>query len=229
MAVIVPSRGRPRNIEALIEAWGETWVGDNTTARLIVAIDTDDPEFDRYIKPADTPSWVDVWWMEPRRRLGGTLNYIASFAAERFGFVGFMGDDHRPRTNSWDFLVEEAMKDTPGGVVYGDDLIQHAALPTAVFLDSRIVSTLGYFVPPGATHLYLDNYWKLLGEQLGTLRYLPDVVIEHVHPIAGRPDLWDAGYAEVNSDAMYDADHAVFQEWVAFQMPDAIAKIKAAL
>jgi hypothetical protein len=225
MAVIVPSRGRPQNVEALIEAWGDTWDGNNTTATLIVAIDTDDPEFENYPHPGNVPSWVKVHH-GPRRRLGGTLNHLAPFTAERYDVVGFMGDDHRPRTGGWDFDIERAM--VPGGVVYGNDLIHGSNLPTAVFMDSRIVRTLGWFVIPGMTHLFMDNLWKTLGEQLGTLRYLPDVIIEHVHPIAGKAE-WDAGYVECNTPDIWQHDEALYREWVAFQMPADIAKIRAAL
>lgn len=225
MVCIVPSRGRPGNIAALLEAWADT-LSDGGFMTLAVAVDDDDPHLDEYRKVmTGAPRWAGLW-IDERRRLGGTLNHLAPMLAGINGSVGFMGDDHRPRTKDWDKTIAEAC--VRGAVVYGNDLIQGSALPTAVFLDSTIVRTLGYFVPPGATHLYLDNYWKLLGERLGTLRYLPEVVIEHVHPIAGKA-AWDDGYAEVNSDEMYDADRAVFNEWVAFQMPEAIAKIRQAV
>lgn len=224
MAVIVPSRGRPQNIDALIDSWGCTWTGDNTTANLLVAVDNDDPTLDEY-RRIDLPSWAKMV-EAPRLRLGGTLNFLTPHLAAMFDVVGFMGDDHRPRTAGWDFDIERYM--VPNGVVYGNDLIQGANLPTAVFMDSRIVRALGWFVIPGMVHLFMDNLWKTLGEQLGTLRYLPDVVIEHVHPIAGKAE-WDDGYREANDGAVWEHDEALYKEWIAFQMPTDIARIKAAL
>lgn len=222
MAVIVPSRGRPGNIVRLMEQWQLT----GAEARLHVMIDEDDPEVGNYLEALQpNVNWMDTW-IGPRRRLGGSLNHVAPILVNDYDVVGFMGDDHRPRSVDWDVAIGRAM--VPGGVVYGNDLIQGAVLPTAVFMDSRIVRTLGYFVPPGAVHLFLDNYWKLIGEQLGTLRYLSDVVIEHVHPIAGKAE-WDDGYREVNAGDVWEHDEQVFKEWVAFQMPDAIAAIRAAL
>jgi hypothetical protein len=221
IAVIVPSRGRPQNIAQLIEAWSKSAPG---TAQLHVVVDDDDPceqDYTRLQMPVN-----GVLHVIERRRLGGTLNHLAPIVAEHAAIVGFMGDDHRPRTIGWPTRVAAAM--CGGGVVYGDDLIQGPALPTAVFLDAEIVRTLGYFVLPGQIHLFMDNYWKTLGEQLGTLRYLPDVVIEHVHPLAGKAK-WDDGYTQANSAANWDNDELVYKEWMAYQMPADVAKIRAAL
>lgn len=219
MAVIVPSRGRPQNVVALIEAWSAP------EAALIICVDEDDPEFPAY-EAIERPAGAFLLTSRIRMRLGEWLNAAIPLAATQHDIVGFMGDDHRPRSDEWDFHVIEAM--VPGGVVYGNDLIQGANLPTAVFMDSRIVRTLGWFVIPGMTHLFMDNLWKTLGEQLGTLRYLPDVIIEHVHPLKF-PELHDVGYAEANAPEVWQHDKAIYDEWVAFQMPVDIAKIRAAL
>ena len=67
-------------------------------------------------------------------------------------------------------------------------------------------------VPRGLVHLYVDDYWRTLGERLGTLRYLDDVNIQHLHPTAGTaPE--DDGYASVNSSERYAADHARYAEF----------------
>lgn len=218
---LVPSRGRPHNIAALLDAWASTSTGD---ADLLVAVDDDDVMVDQYLE-LERPEFADIY-VGPRRRLGGTLNELAPIVARTYRGVGFMGDDHRPRSRGWDAMLLENL--TAGAVIYGDDLIQGAALPTAVLLESSIVRTLGYFVPTGMLHLWLDNYWKELGTRLGTLRYLPSVVIEHVHPIAGRAE-WDAGYAENNSDATWNADEARFRQYVATELDAAIAAIRSTI
>lgn len=234
MAVIVPSRGRPQNVARLIQAWVDT----ETTAELVVAVDADDPTLDEYTRAlVGTPVHVDMV-VGPRRRLGGTLNELAPYYAglpwkdyfqrPACDVIGFMGDDHVPRTLGWDHAVQMASNVDGRAVVYCNDLIQGAALPTAVFLGSTIVRALGYFVPPGAVHLYLDNFWLLLGQKLGTLRYLPDVIIEHMHPLAGRAE-WDERYAEVNTDELYASDRLIFEAWQRDEMPAALARVRAEL
>jgi hypothetical protein len=125
----------------------------------------------------------------------------------------FMGDDHRPRTLGWDqTLLYAATTDGAGpGIAYGNDLLQGANLPTQVCIDARIVELLGNMAPPQLTHLYVDNYWKALGEGAGCLRYCHNVVIEHMHPVAGKAAM-DAGYERVNSGEMYARDESALRE-----------------
>lgn len=222
LAVIVPSRGRPQNVVDLVEAWAETRTADS---RLFVFIDDDDETVDDYLTPEQLPSWAQIH-RGPRRRLGGTLNYAAPQLAMMHPIVGFMGDDHRPRTRGWDTRIEMACTDL--GVVYGNDLFQRQALPTAVFMDSRIVARAGWFVLPGMVHLFMDNLWKRIGEELGTLTYLDDVVIEHVHPAAGKGE-WDAGYTEVNSGHVWSHDEAIYVDWREHAMAGDIQRIRTGL
>lgn len=229
IACIVPSRGRPGNIDELIEAWQSTITIDafgDAFMQLYVYVDDDDPAIEGY-KMIPMPRWA-VLRIGPRLRLGGTLNEAVKILGDITASVGFMGDDHRPRTVGWDRRIAEALDARPLGVAYGNDLIQGKMLPTAVFMDSRIVRTLGWMVYPGMTHLFFDNLWKRLGEELGTLTYLDDVVIEHCHPLAGKAE-WDDGYAEVNSDATWDHDQLLYVEWLQQHMADDVKRLKAVL
>jgi hypothetical protein len=187
LIVIVPSRGRPDNIAALRDCWAET---ASPQARLVVALDEDDPELPRYLEQAGRDTIVG-----PRLRLGGTLNALAPVMAGRADVIGFCGDDHRPRTMGWVERIVDELDQMRTGIVYGNDLIQGENLPTAAFMTSDIINALGYMCPLGLTHMFLDNAWKAWGEGIRRLRYLPDVVIEHVHPLAGMVQS-DSGYEE---------------------------------
>lgn len=224
LLIIVPSRGRPENIDRLAKAFAGT-----TCVELLVAIDDDDPEAAEYRRVAINHG--ALWLVRDiRRRLVGTLNHIATAeAAKSYRYVGFMGDDHLPRTPGWDVEYIRALDQVgPGGIVYGDDKIQGPNLPTHVAMDRRIVDVLGYMAPPCLVHMCADNFWRDLGDQLGTLRYLPDVVVEHLHPIA-LTSAWDDRYAEVNAPAVMEADWAAYERWCADEMPSAVATLKGAL
>jgi hypothetical protein len=138
-----------------------------------------------------------------------------------------MGDDHVPRTAGWDATIVAHLDDPKEPrITYGDDLLQGANLPTAVFLQSKTVRALGYMCPPGMVHLYLDNFWKTLGEHLGTLGYLPEVVIEHLHPAAGKAAM-DAGYREANA---VNQDHSDRQAWLNFEkygLQEAVQRVRS--
>lgn len=221
MLVIVPSRGRPENIADLVESWKAT----RTYAELLVAVDSDDEMLERYELVMETaPSWATIH-VAPRKRMAPTLNDRAMESVERYDVIGFMGDDHRPRTHAWDRRFAGAIAAMGGtGVVYGNDLIQGVNLPTAVWMSSCIVETLGYMVPPGLIHLFADDSWKAWGNGIGRLAYLSDVIVEHLHPIAQKSE-WDDTYKECNSGEVWGADEITFRAYMEMTYQTDINKI----
>jgi hypothetical protein len=207
-AILVPTRNRPHNIVALMNSLEKT----NTKSTLIVIVDTDDSMLDEYNKLD-----VRLHLVEPGvRGMAHPLNSCASslIANEDFDNFFFLGDDHRPRTNGWDLIWEQTLCELGTGLVYGDDLLQGINLPTAVGMTADIVRSLDGMVPKGFAHLYLDNFWLRLGQDLNAIRYLPETIIEHLHPIAGKVG-WDQGYQEVNSSAVVSSDQQAFNDYIA--------------
>lgn len=224
LVVIVPSRGRPRRLAELAQDFAAT-VGPE--ARMVVAVDDDDPELAAY---KQLPIWNSPQFelrVGPRLRLGGTLNAIAAGLVGQCKAIGFMGDDHRPRTKDWALEVLTEMMFPRSAIVYGDDKLQGEQLPTAVFIRPLVIHALGWMALPGLTHLYIDNVWGEIGRAAGVLRYMPHVVIEHMHPAAGKA-LSDATYAEANAPAVDAADKAVFERWRADGLAADVERLRAA-
>lgn len=197
--LLIPTRGRPQKAQASWEAAqlraGSPWTD------VMVVVDADDP--DTYSVPAATVS-------SEGGGMGPPLNAAAKHMADRFDIVGFIGDDHMVRTDGWDLRIEEALA-TPG-MAYGNDLARQD-IPTQIFMSTSIYRALGWMALPGAKHLYLDDTWAELGRRTGCLRYLDDVIIEHMHPTLGKATT-DAGYQRVNAPSMYAHDNAIYREWI---------------
>lgn len=179
---IVPSRGRNTNHKEVVKSFKETAI----ISDLCVGLDDDDEH--NYEK-------IDgvIYEINPSLRMNGTLNLIANKYADKYEYIYFMGDDHRPRSFGWDSRLVEPLKNFPG-VSFGNDLLKKGDLPTAAMMTSQIVKKLGFFSPPILKHFYLDNFWKDLGLALNNLNYLDDVIIEHMHPVAKKSKL-DATYS----------------------------------
>lgn len=224
LTILVPTRGRPANLARLWQGFRDTCEYET---RLVALVDSDDPELSGYQaiyrQLKDEPMFR--MGIGPRLRLGPTLNVAAPKWAARSDAVGFMGDDHLPRTVGWDGRYLTTLKNLGTGLVYGNDLIQGQALPTQVAMTSDIILATGHMVPVGLVHLYADNAWLALGQALNSIVYLPEVTVEHLHPIAGRAQ-WDAGYAEANTDARSDADRAVFERWREHELPLWVQQIR---
>jgi hypothetical protein len=216
LTVLVPTRGRPHNAARLQQAFAATCRADT---RLIFGVDVDDP---------DLPVYREVGVVQVVDPAGpgmvGALNQMAATHADQALNLGFLGDDHCPRTEGWDAVLCEEMKENLGGIAYGNDLVHGPNLPTAVILDARIPLTLGYMAPPTLRHLYVDNVWRDWGVRLKKIAYRYDVVIEHIHPLVGKADN-DARYDAVNSGEMFDHDRDAYQAYVRDQLDVDIARL----
>jgi hypothetical protein len=231
LVMLVPSRSRPDNIRHLLKAC-ESTVRDSGTL-IVVRVDDDDPRLEEYLQVGN--EWTDrAPWVRfevgPRLKLGPTLNTMAEYWCDSTYAIGFMGDDHRPRSDGWDSYFQLVLRKYPNGygMVYGNDGLQCEKLPTAIVMTSNIPKTLGYFSIPGAIHLYLDNGWLTLGKRLKAITYLPRVVIEHVHPSAGKA-LVDDLYVEVNSRKMLDHDWGVYEKWAVENLENDVRTVQKRL
>lgn len=221
LMVLCPSRGRPDEAFATYQSFLANRTESSTFLRFV--IDNDDPEFERY---TNLP-----FQALPAERTGNmvkALNSAALDAAPYYDIIGFIGDDHRFRTKGWDLRIAEEIESMGAGFVYADDLAQRANLPTQVFISSKIIQSLGWMGLPSCTHLYIDNAWKVLGQNLDRLHYLPDVVIEHLHPAYGKGS-WDEGHVRVNTGEMYNHDSLAFEAWMRSTARDDIARVRAIL
>lgn len=221
LVVLVPSRGRPEAAGALIQAFRDSCTADTV---LCFVVDDSDPTGNEYVSLTGDRVAVAI---TPSNTMVEALNMAAVDHISRDVFaIGFMGDDHRPRTVGWDTAYLEALRDLGTGIVYGDDLLQGEQLPTQVAMTADIVQALGYMAPPDLVHLFVDNFWKDLGRAAGCLRYLPDVVVEHLHPIAGKAD-WDEGHTRVNDQSVYAADAKAYHTYRETGFTADVAKIQA--
>lgn len=212
LLTIVPTRGRPDNAVRLYNAFHQTAGGESD---LLFVLDADDVTIPRYYELVRRPgAELMILSASDQHGLPRALNMAAHANWDRYRCLAFMGDDHLPRTPLWDVTyVRTVLEDLAGaGVVYGNDLIQGPNIPTQVCMSANIPRTLGYLCPPGFRHLFLDNVWKLWGEGIGRLRYLPDVVVEHLHPVAGKAE-WDDRYRAVNSDEVHDWDREAWHQY----------------
>ena len=218
LLMIVPSRGRPANLDGLVQAWRETTSGD---ADLVVALDDDDPQLYQY--NAHRVAMVAVG---PRQSFVEWTNEIAVGNTDRYRFVGTMGDDHRPRTPRWDELLCSSLDSIGSGVAYGDDRASLPVVPSAAIVSSDIVARLGFLLPPVLAHHNSEAFLQALGADLGRAVFVPEVVVEHVHYTTGRASI-DHTYLERANDI--DADREHYHAFMAEEWPKLLGELAAGL
>lgn len=200
--VILPTRSRPDKAAEAVELLQK----NSVISDICVAIDDDQSELYPRLDGV-------IYEVNPRLRMNGTLNLVATKYADKYKTIFFLGDDHHVRTKAWDEKLYRPIKKRGYGLSYGDDRLQGKNLATAVMMSTNIIRILGYMAPPKLIHLYMDNFWMNLGQALQCLDYAPEAVIEHMHYLAGK-STQDAQYAEVNSDEMYKTDRETYLEYV---------------
>lgn len=229
LAMVVPSRGRPESVHKQAEAWQATRaVGQ---ADLVWAIDADDSTFLEYERAIASYPWM-AWSVRPEwepmvTKLNTVAVGYATYKGEGAGWdmVGFMGDDHLPRTENWFGILIQAQRWYGSGIFYGRDGLQDIRLPTWWAMSSDVIRELGSMVPSAVDHLYCDNTVEALGRAARALFFLPSLLIEHMHPAADKAE-WDEGYKRVNRPEQYEQDRLAFLRWLAAGRATDAAKIR---
>ncbi len=222
LLLVVPSRGRPRNIARLLDSVRETARLDT---RLHVAVDEDDetlPQYEAVMARAGRDG--DRLETGPRKGLCARTNEVALGRAGEFPFLASLGDDHVPRTPGWDEALVRAITGMGGtGFAWPWDGTSET-VPEACVMSSGIVAALGWMCLPGLEHWYGDNVWADLGKGAGCIAHLRAVAVDHVHPRA-RKAAGDATYA--GNGKSLEADRAAYCAWRASGMAADVATVLA--
>ena len=230
-AWIVPSARRPHNARELAAAWESA--ATSLSTGLILAVDDDDPDLPGYEQVAVDHPWITLAVIQDSpHQIGPILNQVARDLLDLDtgpppDLIGFMGDDHRPRTLHWDRELAAALaRDL--GVAYGNDLNQAEKLPTACLISAPVVAALGYLVPPGLDHLYLDDFWLQLGCATH-LAYRPGVIIEHLHPTVGKAEFDQLYAAKGMNPDLFQRDGEAYRRYLGSQEWEQVRNRLAAL
>jgi hypothetical protein len=214
--IIVPTRNR----NTQHKEFAETFLENSSASDLIFVLDQDNEKtYDRL------PGVQYEIHNTQTRGLCEPLNHTAVAYADQYRYIGFMGDDSRPRTAGWDQLMLDEMQKKPLSVAYGNDLLQGEKLPTAVLMASVIIQKLGFMAPPTLKHQWSDLFWVDLGRKLGTLTYFPDIIIEHLHHSVGK-SMTDQTYTDATNRLFRRHDRDAYKKYLQEQFQKDIEKLQ---
>jgi hypothetical protein len=185
---------------------------------LIVGLDLDDPKRREYQRLG-----VEFMLSGELHQVVAWMNWMARAWVKEYRLIGHIGDDNVPRTIGWDLRVMEALEEVP--MCFADDLYPRpkGTLPCHIFMRSEIIRSLGYMGPPLFRSMFVDNVWMAWGAAIG-IKFLSDVVIEHMHPGAGKAPI-DETYAR--SAAQFAEGHQAYQHYMATDYASDVARLMA--
>lgn len=216
IAIVIPSKGRPERCAAMIASARDT---ASERVRFLVVI-----PHEQAVQPYQAVVAEGAELISAPTGFVRCVNRGARAIVDDVSIVGAFGDDVLFRTPGWDVEVEKALASP--GMAYGDDLVGSTLHgiphPTAVWVSSEIIRALGWLALPSIGHQWADDVWRDLFKAAGCDRYLPQVVVEHLHPAVRKADM-DATYEAVfggNDEAAARAagDFAAYETWKAERM-----------
>lgn len=219
MIIIVPTRSRPHNVGPMVEAFRASGAFDDG-AELCFVVDRDDPDFGAYLTALEAVvgnERRDVTWLDAshHEQLVPKLNKAAHYLCitREPALIGFMGDDHRPRTRGWVKTYRDELELLGTGIVSCPDGHRPDDLPTHWVMTSDIVRALGAMVPAPVEHLYCDDAIRELGRAAGCYVFRADLLVDHLNPYAGERAPLDEQYERVNSSDQYRKDRPSYRTW----------------
>lgn len=179
--------------------------------QLHFALDDDDPTARKY--PMG-------WAKYPSHNAVEALNaaFFRTVVPAKVPYVGAVCDEQRFITPGWDLKVLDALEEMGGGLVFPNDLINPGTMPACPIISTKICEAVEYFAHPAMTTNYYDNVWKDLGLGVEKMRYLDDVVVQHLSMPHSRDNSMDIA-----------KDRDTYILWSRWFRPAEVAKARAAL
>ncbi|MEK6791515.1 MAG: glycosyltransferase family 2 protein [Deltaproteobacteria bacterium] len=196
LSILLPTRGRPDRLKALFESLIST-TAKVRALEVVLYLDENDAQSRAVVCPELNITRV----IRPHGAPMGAM-VRECFEASSGRLVMLMNDDAAIRTNGWDAAMLQAFEGFPDGValVYGNDLDQGARVPTFPAMPRFACGIIGGPCPPDYLNLHIEshifdifNRLKALGHD--RIRYLDDVVFEHMHYTVGKSGV-DATYVK---------------------------------
>ena len=203
--IIVPSRSNGCNRETNVDRFIATWK-EHTEGHSDLCISLDDDDEHRYLRHEGV-----IYTVDANVRFVPKVNRAALRFKDQYKYIANLSDDFVVRTRWEKDFIKYFEQNGGVGITYGNDLLQGERLPTAVCMTSNIIDVLGYMIPPQLEHMYADNFWKDIGEATQTIKYFPDIILEHTHPDAGKA-VRDTQY--VYAAAVASTDQIKYQQYL---------------
>jgi hypothetical protein len=118
-------------------------------------------------------------------------------------------DDMRPAKDGWATRIVELFEEHYphlDGCLHFDDAYSHERVCTLPVMGRRIYDRFGQVYHSDYKSLFCDDEYTEVLQALGRLTYVNEILIEHMHPAAGKAKK-DALY--LRNDALYAADEIV--------------------
>jgi hypothetical protein len=207
---------RIKQLNDLILSWRDTTSGYSD---FLIGMDEDDLQY--HTENFANDIIVDI---NPKKlNVVEKINHLSSKYGKDYGYIYFVGNDCVFRTKDWEKIFLGRVDGKKLAMLYADDTKNGSFLATHIFMSMNIINDLGFMGPPFLHHMYVDNFWMMLGAYLGCIKYVPEVILEHLHYSDGKSEkdfVYDLG------EKYYNSDQVPFRNYMNVQFFEDLKKVK---
>jgi hypothetical protein len=219
IAIITPSRGRPKELFRFYESIKNTMSGQNRVYFLF-GIDEDDPAKEDYYNILRSmlflasPNLKVLMTEEKRRPIGKIWNELSRMKSWQDGPDLFImgNDDLVYQTKNWDLIIEEKVlsAEHPFFCYWFEDEINGATHCAFPILTKYWISAVGYFAPECFNFFFHDTWVFDIAKKAGLTRFVPEVVAKHMH-FTATGEKMDSTYKHWRDNDTNNADTLIFK------------------
>ena len=202
ISLLLPTRKRPVQLQRMVESVQST---AKNPVEIVCRVDLDDDSYD-----ALHALWPDVHFIFGPRIRNITACWNECFKECSGDIVCQANDDIVFRTEGWDTMIEEEFHKFPDHIVmvHGDHLggYEGRLFGPHPFVHRRWVEIVGRFIDPWYSSDYGDTGINHIANALGRRRFLPRVVIEHMHFTVGKAEVDEVTEDRLRHHAEDDPD-----------------------
>jgi hypothetical protein len=142
-------------------------------------------------------------------------------------WAGTITDDVVPETPGWE---QKLLEWNDGRTIISCDDGGQAPkrMAGAIIWPIPIFRAVGYWVPSGFRHCFVDDLWESLGRECDCWRVRMDVMVRHIHPF-GAGGVEDDTHRHSYRADKWANDSALYEQWKASYKAIALAKLRAFL
>ena len=220
IAIILPVRdagtGRAKRLIACLNSWAKMTEG---LSDVHVIIDEDDTIHFAYLREPRNNITVHV--KPAGLTLMEKINSVGIDLAHVYNYMAFIGDDIVFKTE-WESQFIDYLMRVPAGLVYANtlDLPDHINWGTHPCITTNMVRALGFYGCPAVAHNFFDNFWSEIAKELGTEKFLPDVIMDH-RRVGWNPD---SIYHKITG--LLESDREKYTEYKETKFSEDLQKIK---
>ncbi len=209
----MPTRYRPLIFKRMFESWR----ANSVCSDLIIGLQNDDEDLAEYLKViAGEPADKSYYIMLDNIGLAGKYNELYR-QFPNYEAYALLNDDHIFRTPNWDSLIMARLKSLQEKqghklhIISWQDGWMNDLMP-AGFCTKELLEIIKTPCPVGyMSHVFIDNTYQMLAGFAGIGEYMPEIMIEHMHPEKGKGEI-DKNYT--GHLQKFDYDYDGYMRWL---------------